>query len=136
MHCNDFERWRLKHILLTFRERDAVSGLLSGGYLLFGGGGAIRGLAVYSVLVYQQGVLPEDYRSQWCKDFFDNKGCPRGVHCPFAHNLQQLRIDAAIKTGTVREDFKQNFCADEHQKGTLCLLELPFGIAFFLYFQR
>lgn len=73
----------------------------------------------------QQGVLPEDYRSQWCKDFFDNKGCPRGIHCPFAHNLQQLRIDAAIKTGTVREDFKQNFCADEHQKGTLCLLELP-----------
>ena len=66
--------------------------------------------------------MPEDYRSQWCKDFFDNKGCPRGVHCPFAHNLQQLRIDAAIKKGTVRPDFKLNFCADEHQKGTLCLL--------------
>lgn len=67
-----------------------------------------------------QGVLPEDYRSQWCKDFFDKKDCSRGVHCPFAHNLQQLRIDAAIKKGTVREDFKLNFCADEHQKGTLC----------------
>ena len=66
--------------------------------------------------------MPEDYRSEWCKDFFDPKGCPRGVHCPFAHNLQQLRIDAAIKKGTVREDFKLNFCADEHQRGTLCFI--------------
>ncbi|KAL3145657.1 hypothetical protein ABBQ32_003195 [Trebouxia sp. C0010 RCD-2024] len=64
-----------------------------------------------------QGILPEDYRSQWCKDFFDKQQCPRGKECPFAHTVQQLRIDAAIQRGTVREDFKQAFCADEHGKG-------------------
>ena len=77
-----------------------------------------------------QGVLPEDYRSDWCKDHFDKQRCPRGVNCPFAHNLQQLRIDAAIKKGTVREDFKLNFCADEHQKG-ICFSYTPAWLLFY-----
>ena len=64
-----------------------------------------------------QGILPDDYWSEWCNDFFDKGKCPRGTHCRFAHSMQQLRVDKAIQRGKLDAEFKTNFCASQSQRG-------------------
>lgn len=79
-------------------------------------------LTACQCVLSSQGILPDDFNTIWCTDFLDKGKCLRGRHCPFAHSLQQLRIDAAIERGTVQADFKTNFCANQAHNGVCILL--------------
>ena len=79
-----------------------------------------------------KGLLPDDFNTSWCNDFFDKGSCPRGRHCKYAHTLKQLRIEAGIEKGTIQPAFKTNFCANmaSHGKCTVCLM-LTFLLSLF-----
>ena len=63
-----------------------------------------------------QGVLPTNYRTEWCKEFFRGK-CSNGSSCTRAHTLEQLRVDAAIEAGKLNSKFKMLFCGEANAGG-------------------
>lgn len=69
-----------------------------------------------------QGILPTNFRTDWCKDFFKGK-CSRGKFCSRAHSIEQLQIDAAIEAGKLDQRFKMQFCGDANS-GELSLVLL------------
>lgn len=66
-----------------------------------------------------QGVLPTNYRTEWCKEFFRGK-CSNGSSCTRAHTLEQLRVDAAIEAGKLNSKYKMLFCGEANAGGNLC----------------
>lgn len=71
-----------------------------------------------------QGLLPVNFRTDWCKDFFKGK-CSRGKFCSRAHSLEQLQFDAAIAAGKLDQRFKMQFCGDANQGVTHLLISCP-----------
>lgn len=65
-----------------------------------------------------QGLLPDRFRTRFCRKALQGEECERPESCMFAHSSEQLRADAAIALGILPQDYKFYWCSDWHKLGS------------------